>query len=339
MPPDAETERRARLLAIKLHALVRDHLGREPGGEARVFSPGSAIVTGDEAWVLVDDAPASSFGRVLAWSLRAGVRATHLLADRGTGTLARQAEAFAFPIEVWHVSDRTLLPSVAEPLPEAREAPPEHEAFRTLIVEGGAEPVVEHGVLSGEVRGLEVCRAVTDAHTGEHRLEVGVGAHDREAFHLLHGNEPTVDALRGVVVAVEQHRLPGAQPHPLNRLAAERLLRWNAVHDPSAVGAASLAVAAPPTPRVNVKDPVPCVARGVDTEGCPLVVVCSTGVDLGATPFATDAWRAAVEASGNGDAQATRCVLLTPERDLTPMTLEMAANARPPISARGWPAG
>ena len=51
--------------------------------------------------------------------------------------------------------------------------------------------VVEHGVVTGEVRGLEVCRVVDDRTTGDGvRLEVGVGAHDREAFAIIHGDVP-----------------------------------------------------------------------------------------------------------------------------------------------------
>ncbi len=334
-PSNAETERRARLLAIKLNALVRDHLGAEPGGEPRVFAPGAALVAGDDAWVLVDEAPEQSFGRVLAWALKAGVRAVHVLADRGTGTLARHAGAFDFPAEIWHVNERSLLPAVAEPLPVAPPVPAAHDTYLPIIVEAGAEPVVEHGVLSGEVRGLEVCRAVTDVHTGQHRLEVGIGAHDREAFLMLHGNVPTVDALRGVVAAVEPHRSAGAPPHPLNRLAAERLLRWKAVHEPASAGASDLAIAAPPVPRANVKDAVPCVARGVDVDGQPMVVVCSTGVDLSVAPFATDA-RADVVGEG-GDPAAVRCVVLTPQRDVNAVTRRLAAIATPPVEVAGWP--
>ena len=59
---------------------------------------------------------------------------------------------------------------------------------------------------SGEVRGLEVCRVVDDPHTGAVRLEVGVGAHDREAFAIVHGDVPTTEALAGVVRAVAEHR-------------------------------------------------------------------------------------------------------------------------------------
>ena len=120
------------------------------------------------------------------------------------------------------------------------------------MVEAGAVPVVEHGVVSGEVRGLEVCRVVDDPQTGAVRLEVGVGAHDREAFAIVHGDVPTVEALAGVVDAVKAHRSPGT-PHPLNRLAPERLLRWRLEQEPSLVGLASVTPTQPPVPRRSVE--------------------------------------------------------------------------------------
>ena len=57
-------------------------------------------------------------------------------------------------------------------------------------------------------------------------VEVGVGGPDREAFRIIHGDLPTVIALADVVSTVAGHRTAGAPPHPLNRLAQERLLRW-----------------------------------------------------------------------------------------------------------------
>ena len=101
-----------------------------------------------------------------------------------------------------------------------------------MIEAAGAVPVIEHGLLAGEVAGLEVCRVVVDPGTGQARLEVGVGAHDREAFQLVHGDVPTVEALSSVVAAVAEHRRPGAPPHPLNRLGAERLSVVDQVSDP-----------------------------------------------------------------------------------------------------------
>jgi hypothetical protein len=214
-----------------------------------------------------------------------------------------------------------LLPAVAEPLPVAPAVPAEHEALRATIAEGGATPVVEHGVLAGEVEGLEVCRVVTDAHTDEVRLEVGVGAHDREAFMMLHGNKPTAVALAEVVEAVRQHRRPDADRHPLNMLAQERSLRARLVQQPSLIGATSVQAAAPPVPRQNLKDAVPCAAVA-EIDGVATAVVCSSGVDLDLVPFAVDA-RAALGLA--------ETIVVLPARDAIDAQRRLAAMAVPPI--------
>ncbi len=168
----------------------------------------------------------------------------------------------------------------------------------------GAVPLVEYGVLTGRGgAGLEVCRVVDDPHTGDVRLEVGIGAHDREAFQMMHGNRPTVEALADVVQYGGRVSPPGRHArHPLNLLAQERAVRARLMADPGLIGATSLAAAQPPLPRPNLKDPVPCVARAV-VDGAEVTVVCSVGVDLDAVPYAVDA-RAAVGAQ--------RCLLVLP---------------------------
>ena len=116
-----------------------------------------------------------------------------------------------------------------------------------------------------------------------------MGAHDREAFAMVHGDEPVEDALRRVIDSVAAHRREGADPHPFNRFGAERMLRWSATADPARVGFASLAPAEPPVRRTNVKDAVPCVAAGRDLDGDDGCVVFVHGVVLDAVPFAVDA--------------------------------------------------
>lgn len=317
----ADPARRARLLAVKLAALVRDHGVAEPF-ETHEYGGGAAILAGGEAWVLADTQPARALGPAVAWSVRRGAAALHLLAESGTGVLARRAPAFTLPITVWHVEERTLLPAVAEPLPAPAHVPDEHEALRHLVTAGGATPVDEHGVLAGEVDGLEVCRVVTDPVTGAARLEVGVGAHDREAFALLHGDRPSVEALAEVVQAVRRHRIAGADPHPLNLLARERALRARLVAAPSLVGAEQVEAAPPPVPRPNLKDPVPCVAIARYAGGRTRALVCTSGVDLDAVPTAVDV-RAA---TGIDDV-----AVVMPARDAVPVQHLLAGALRRPV--------
>jgi hypothetical protein len=321
-----QSDRRSRLRSVKLQALVRDHLGHDIDPVVGAFPPGAAIVVDGSAWVLGEDEPARGLGPALAWALRNGATSLHVLANRDTGLLARRAAALTFPIEVWHVDERSLLPAVVEPLPAPPPASPAHLALIDTIIAGGAEPTVEHGVVTGEVRGLEVCRVVDDPHTGAVRLEVGVGAHDREAFTIMHGDVPTVDALAGVVRAVDEYRRPGAPQHPLNRLVPERLLRWQLIEDAGVLGLASIERIQPPLPRPNVKDRVPCVALGHRDDGGEVVLVCSVGVDLDLVPYAIDARRSASGVDGG------EVWLVAPERDLVPVTAELAALADQAVS-------
>ncbi len=301
-----DESRRGRLLAVKLTTLVRDHDGSDV--EPVPFALGAAATDGTVGWVLLEERQQRGLGPALAWAVRAGATRLHVLAEEGTGTLARRAAAFRMPIDIWHVADRVLLPAIAEPLPAPLSAPEEHDRFRPLIIEGGALPAVEHGVLVGEVRGLEVCRVVTDVQSGEPRLEVGIGQHDREAFQMLHGDVPTVEALARVVATVTPHREHGAAPHPLNRIGQERALRARLIDEPGLVGASQIDALPAPLPRSNLKDPQPCVAHAV-IEGFSRTLVISSGVDLDLVPFATDA------RSATGDP--TRIVV--PVRDEVPV--------------------
>jgi len=332
-----DPQRRAQLLHVKLRALVRDHLGRDLqeviDPQQPAFGRGAAIVEGTTAWVLLADAPERGLGAAMAWaSRRGGVDDLAILTEASSGVLARRAALFDWPIAVWHVVDRLLVAAVPEPYPELVELDPVHAERRELIEAGGADPVVEHGVLAGEVRGLEVCRVVSDVHTGEVRLEVGVGVHDREAFLMLHGARPTVEALADVVETVRRHRTLGTDPHPLNRLGAERFLRWASLNEPERLGAVDLEPAPPPVARTNIKDPVPCVAIGRRADGRRLVAVYSTGIDLDLVPFAADA-RAFLEPLVGADVDT---MLVVPARDASPVTAALAALATTPMAIVPW---
>lgn len=319
---DTAATQRSSLLSMKLVALVRDHTGRAEVRAADGFGGGAAVLLDGVAWVLLDAQPERGLGAALAWALRRDATALHVLADRATGLLARRAVGFTFPVSVWHVEGRSLLPALTETLSSREPLAPAHREWWSTIVDAGALPVVEHGVLAGEVEGLEVCRVVDDPDTGAVRLEVGVGAHDRESFLLLHGDRPTAESLADVVRAVAAHRQPGAARHPLNLLAQERALRARLVADPTLIGASEVYPAEPPTPRQNLKDAVPCVATAV-IDGVSTVVVCSSGVDIDVVPFAVDA-RAVLGV--------TECRVVVPSRDALDVQRRLGALAQPPIT-------
>lgn len=316
----ADDERRSRLLSVKLRALVREHgaLADPDTATALPFAPGAALIAPDSVWVLVDGEARDSLGAVLAWALPKNLP-VNIVAESGTGILARRAALFDTDVTVWHADARTLLPAIAEPHQSAPDPSPAHLDFVPLIRAAGADALVESGTVVGEVMGLEMCRVVDDPVSGSPRLEVGMGAHDREAFAMVHGDLPTEDALRQVIDAVAPHRMPGAAPHPFNQFAAERLHRWRATNDPSIVGLSALSPADPPVPRSNVKDPVPCAAVGDAADGSRAVAVFVHGVVLDAVPWACDA------ADMHG---ADHIVLAARRRDVVPSLERMAARSR-----------
>lgn len=304
---------------------MRDHLGltQEPDGRAEVFPLGAAFVSNDATWVYVDGDAQRALGPTLAWVLSRSnhTSATHVnvVVERDSGILARRASFFDVPISVWHVNDRLLLPAMMEePLPIV-EPHPAHLQFVPMIETAGAQVVVEHGVVTGEVRGLEICRVVEDPYTGEIRLEVGMGAHDREAFALIHGHVPTEDALRSVIETVAQHRTSDAPLHPLNTFGAERLLRSRCIDAPSLIGLTDLQPAEPPVVRTNLKDAVPCVAIGTDVNGRDAVATFVHGIDLDVVPFALDA--------AHRISQDARVLVVAREKDIVASTMKLGVLA------------
>lgn len=296
------------------------------------------MVRGSTAWVLVEDRPDRGLGVALTWALRQGADHLHVLVPDSAGHLARRAEQFALDVTVWSTSDGgkdlSIRRTPAEPLPVEVDVDSRHLTFVDVIMDSGADVVIEHGVVCGEVQGLEVCRVVTDSISGEIRLEVGVGAHDREAFGLLHGGTPTAESLRRIVDVVATHRRPGADPHPLNRLGAERALRSRVIAEPWLIDASYLRWAAPAMARPNLKDPIPCVAVGDTADGRPLVAVFSTGVDIDVVPFAADARLFhATPATGS----LNDLVIVVPERDATTVTKQLAATLRDEARVIGLP--
>ncbi len=207
-------------------------------------------------------------------------------------------------------------------------------------------PLVERGTVTGDVRGLEVCRVVDEPTVGNFAelndvpaemlpspadgviLEVGVGANDREAFQIIHGHLPKVEALAEVVAAVTRYRNTEAIQHPLNRMAPERFLRWQVQQDPSILGLSELHPMDPPVPRQSMKHPEPCVAHGTDTTGTPVAVVFSSGVDLDLTAFVADVTLALPDDIG-------RVLIAVPERDLVAATRDLAALLARPVELVG----
>jgi hypothetical protein len=200
--------------------------------------------------------------------------------------------------------------------------------------------VVEHGVIAGEVRGLEIARVVPVAAGSPllaagaagpdgWQVAVGVGHHDREARDEMHPDEPLAESLDRVVGLVRGLRVAGAPRHPANTLARERWLRAILVAHPGLVGAVSLYAVPSPLPRVDLRLPAPAPAAGIDVAGAPVVVVASVGVDLDLVPTAAEA-RLLWDLARPDGTPAARLVLVVPEGDDYPVTRELAAGLAAP---------
>ncbi|HSH59111.1 MAG TPA: hypothetical protein VK988_05610, partial [Acidimicrobiales bacterium] len=77
-----------------------------------------------------------------------------------------------------------------------------------------------------------------------------------------------------------------------------------------------------PTARSDLRQSVPAPAAGLDTEGRPVVVVCSTGIDVDLVPAAADVRL--------GDGRGARLILAVPEVDDHPLIRDLAAALAEP---------
>jgi len=278
------------------------------------FGSAVGVIRDGTAWVLLTDRHDRGLGPALLWATHHLASALRVFTDKYADDLARRANFFNFDIKIYDVSSNT--PVLAAPSTvEIREISIADELFADFITTAGADLTREHGVLAGEVCGLEVCRVVHDE-LGESRLEIGVGAHDREIFQLLHGRTATIESLRKVVHEVTSKRVANAVPHPLNQLGRERLLRHLLCASPELIAAVSLEPVSPPSPRANLKDPVPCCARGVSCNGDGVVAIFSIGVDPDVVAFGADA-RQQINPTAD-------LVFVSPARDVVPPIVQLA---------------
>lgn len=293
--------------------------------ESSTFPGGAGLIIDGSGWFLADEAPERSLGRALAWAHKNDVEDLNVIVNEDGGVVARRAAQFARAPRVFRVDGGTLVSAeivsqtpIAEPPSEALDLVP-------LLAEAGVEIVIEHGVVRGEILGLEVARIVIDPVDGP-RVEVGVGRHDREAFAMVHGDVPAPKALASVVESVRLHRCAGPDgglpEHPLGRMASERWLRKVLVDQPERIGTVALEAVESIVERERVDEAVPAIAVGTGASGAPVVVVCSTGIDLDLVPTAADA---RITYGPEAD-----LLLVLPERDAHPVTRTLSdALTRP----------
>ncbi len=312
------------LLRAKTRALVRSRWPEAldaPDSSEHDLPGGAAVVdpTTATAFVLAEDHPGRSLGAAIVWARRHHATTVHLLTGDATtaGHLARRAGRFDLAVTIWRIDGTAL--TEASPTPHEPDPPPDPrtEPFAALFERAGATTVAEGGILRAEVRGLEVARVVIDETTGEPRLAVGVGKHDREAQREIHGDDQTLDHLFEVVRIVAEHRVAEGAGHAAFHLSPERWLRDVVIRNPSLVDANDdLAPRPSPNPRDDLRAPAPAPAAGTTADANePLLVVCSVGTDLDLVPAATDAHAA--------DGRNPHVRFVVPEGDDLPSTRDL----------------
>lgn len=331
-----DDDQRERLRRAKLAALARDAFGLH--GEAVGAGPVTGLVAEGTAVALIDRGTPAALAGALIWAERRGASRLEVLVDEDAPTVARLAAPFALgggAVSVHAVEGAGI--AEVEPEPPATVLPPPvgAEELEAQLRASGVEVVVEHGVVRGEVLGLEVARLVEwptqTGGDGELHLEVGVGRFDRDATAAARPDESPVETLERAVSLVRRHRYPGAPVHPLQMLARSRWLRSMVLDDPSLVDAVELRPAEMSIEAGGIKDPHPAAALGTDAQGRPVLVVCSSGVDLGLVPLAAD--------TRGVHAPDARLVLALPDRDQHPATQTLAGLLRRPAELRGLEPG
>lgn len=294
------------LLAAKLGALLKD-LG-VAGATPVAGAGGAAAKANNVGYVLHDPAiGVRALGPALLWVVKAKLESLVLFSDDHAGDLARRASLIkGINASVRQVVGGSSVEATPSPLSLPPALSPSVIAHAEQLIAAGVLPVDDFGRLVGEVEGLEIVRVET-AEDGTTQVGVGVGQADRELHELVHSNLATSDAIIRAAKLVSDHRMPGAPPHPLNRLSRARWLRSAVVQNPSLVDATALNPIPPLRARNTVlgSEPAACEGQGV-------VVVCSAGVDPDLVPEALD-----YRARQNNDAE---LVLVLSKGDRLPTT-------------------
>lgn len=321
-------EARSRLAALRLGAVAKDHLGL---GDLTITPvPGGAV--GRRDGIVVGAAePDSSLSALavaaaaLVWSERVGATTIHLVGEGpAAGELARLGRHFDPPAQSWDVTGGDVGPAEPVALPQPAPVTDAVGAAADELRRAGADIVVEGGAVVAEIDGLEFARVVGDG-AGGARLEVGVGAVDKEAWTAMGealGIAPATAELMKVADEVRRQRSPGST-HPFARLAPEGALRARLVREPGLVGADSLAPLATTRRRPDLRTPWPAAATGDDLEGRPLLVVCSVGIHPAALLEAAELRSA--------DSRRPRAIVAVPERDRHELLERAGRRLSPPV--------
>ena len=261
-------------------------------------------------------------GPAVRWTRAHQADRLELLALDHGADLARRADLLSGSthprLRVWDADGAETTLASARPVAEPPDLAADVWSLGGIISEAGARPIDDHGLLIGEVAGLEVARVV-DGDDGP-IIELGVGQADRELNQLIHRGAAVDAELRRVIAAVVDLRQAGSH-HPLARLGRGRWLRSMILDEPALVDAVDLRPLVPLRPRSSLISNDPSAAWGTSADGSPLIVVATTGVDLDLVPEAAD-YRQRTDPTAS-------IVLAMPKRDLrlNSLLLDLLPNA------------
>ena len=285
-PTKLNNERLAELAAVKLRALVNEHLqidsaevNRLGGGASCLVSPDAGNDIESQGWVYFPTSAPGLLGTAIIWAKANECPKINLITDEGGEDLAFAASAFTEPVPtIWKATDRTI--AIVDPAKPVIPPPPDCGELTAELVAAGLEVVADHGVWIGEINGLEVARV--GQREGECSIDIGVGAYDQFASAALKPKDrDIVDAIATVLGMVRPHRMAGAEPHAIGRLVRSRWLRTQLVHEPSTIGLESLNPIPLLFERPGLLETQPAAALGNKADGTSVLVTCTVGLDLG----------------------------------------------------------
>ena len=289
-------EQRARLLRTKLAALVRDLGG--PEGEPTDLGASAAVVAQGRAAVLIEQGSAAGLSGALLWAARQGaVELTVFVDDAAAADVARWAGYFELggapdrrstgpgrgvaPGRSGAAADRRCpSPQVPTDLIEQLRARRCRRRRRARGRAGrGPRP---RGRPPGRVarRGRRRRRSCTSRRASVASTEMQWQPHGPTRRRVIRSPARSSRCAR---TAIRARRCIRSSCCPANGGCD----RWS-WPNPRLVGAGTLVAADMTTEPHGLRDVHPAAAVGTDLEGRPVVVVCSTGVDLALVPLAAD---------------------------------------------------
>ncbi|MEE2682544.1 MAG: hypothetical protein VYD77_01255 [Actinomycetota bacterium] len=276
-----DVERRAELNQAKLNGLLKKTFPDE------VFEPiysksGSIFSNGKQRFLYAPDERVSPL--VIALATETDELQTNLVVDKREAVLLQQTHGLSAEITLWIVDNDRVVQHPDSVIDERREINVLSEDFKELLKASGCDVVQEHGVLKGEIKGLEVARVVINDE-GQQVLRVGVGAYDQEAHKIFDSQQTPEEKLFRIVSQVMEYRNQKSEPHPLNRAARAKWMIAEIIATSENFDLEEVQPLSMLEEIDTVTESHPAAAIGRTGAGSVLIVA-SSGIDLQTIPVA-----------------------------------------------------